>query len=74
MAMAVKRLVIVADQHDLADLTTALIKAGVKAKEIYVSADHATPYLRAQGVNVDLPVGQIRVSSFTVPDANSICP
>lgn len=62
--MAIKRLVVVADQHDLSDLTTALIKAGVKAEEIYVSKDCATPHLRAQGVNVDLPVGRIQVTSY----------
>lgn len=72
--MAIKRLVIVADNYRAQDLVIALMKFGVKAEEIYVSRDHATPYLRAQGVNVDLPVGRLEVSSFKVPDADSICP
>lgn len=70
-------MVIVADDYQLQELVIALKKIGVKTGNIYISADYATPYLRAQGVNVSLPTGKIKVESTMIPaptDFDNIVP
>jgi len=61
--MSTKRIVVVADQHNLGTVCKALLQAGVKAKEIYVSKDQGTTTLEKMGVNINLPAGQIQIKA-----------
>lgn len=55
-------MVIVADNHELDRLIAALLQAGVKATEIYVSKDAATPELIKSGVKCDLYPGRLHLT------------
>lgn len=57
--MPIKRLVVVADRHNLEKLASALVTAGVEATEVHVSEDCATQALREMGVKMDIPYGRI---------------
>ncbi|MBU1202678.1 hypothetical protein KKH39_01405 [Patescibacteria group bacterium] len=61
--MAVKRLFVVADSHDLGALAKALISVGVAAEQIHISKDQLNSELTSLGVRADVPSGELEVSS-----------
>lgn len=61
--MSVQRIVVVADDLDLAVLSRALVSVGVQPKNIHISEDAITPELRELGVCHDLPPGPLKLRS-----------
>jgi hypothetical protein len=57
--MSVKRMVVVADDHNMKNLVQALVAAGVRPGDIHVTPSSRTQELKQLGVQARLPEGQI---------------
>ena len=67
--MPIKRLILVADHHDLEKLASVLVSAGVAASEIHISEDQGTAALMEMGVNIDVLPGRLPVIQDSTKDA-----